>query len=278
MSDDVTIRPAASVADYLACQDAQRKAWGITDDSYVVPLATLVGAQLHGGLVLGAFTPEGMAVGVSFAFLGKIHGRPCLYSQLTGVIPSHQGRKLGFRLKLAQRDFARSEGIARLAWSFDPLQSHNAHFNIHRLGATASRFVEDMYGPRTDLLNVGAATDRLIVEWGTEGELRPPTQTTVEDWVETPRLIELRERPDGAVEPTGVNREALRGSAPVLLEIPSAITTVRREDPSRAEAWVRATRQAFRHAFNAGRVVDGFFRDDETEIRRRYFYVLRAQP
>src|SRR3954470_4770402 len=105
MTDEITIRRAESVADYMACQAVQRLAWGITDESYVVPIATMVGAQLHGGLVLGAFLPSGEAVGVSFAFLGKIEGRLGLYSQLTGIVPSHQGQGIGSRLKYAQRDF-----------------------------------------------------------------------------------------------------------------------------------------------------------------------------
>src|SRR5690606_32914838 len=53
--DDITIRRAESPADYVACQDAQRRAWDLADESYVVPVATLVGANRHGGLVLGAF-------------------------------------------------------------------------------------------------------------------------------------------------------------------------------------------------------------------------------
>src|SRR4051812_38327743 len=175
MSEEVEIRRAACVADYLACQDAQRRAWGITDESYVVPLATLVGANLHGGLVLGAFTPTGEALGLSFAFLGKVEGRPCLYSQLTGVVPGQQGNGLGGRLKHAQREFARAEGIPCLAWAYDPLQAGNARFNLDRLGAIAHRYIEDMYGRRTDALNAGATTDRLIVEWATAPD--PPRQT-----------------------------------------------------------------------------------------------------
>ena len=174
MSDEtITIRRAETIADYLACQEAQRRAWGITDDSYVVPLATMVGAQLHGGLVLGAFTESGEALGLSFAFLGKLEGRLCLYSQLTGVVPGQQGKGLGGRLKSAQRDFARSEGLDCLAWAFDPLQVGNAHFNLDRLGATASRYVENMYGRRSDALNANATTDRLIAEWSTSTESRP---------------------------------------------------------------------------------------------------------
>src|SRR5437763_14262163 len=200
MSEAVEIRRAASVADYLACQDAQRRAWGITDESYVVPLATLVGANLHGGLVLGAFTVTGEALGLSFAFLGKVEGRLCLYSQLTGTVPGQQGLGLGGRLKHAQREFARSEGIPRLAWSFDPLQAGNARFNLDRLGATAGRYIEDMYGRRTDALNAGAATDRLIVEWDTEADRPRPA---VADPSGLPRLIDVRQPPDGALQAVG---------------------------------------------------------------------------
>ena len=49
----IVIRRAETSADYQACQAAQRRAWGITADGYVVPVATMVGAQLHGGVVQG---------------------------------------------------------------------------------------------------------------------------------------------------------------------------------------------------------------------------------
>src|SRR6185437_16695580 len=75
MIDDVILRRAETPADYRALQDAQRSAWGVTEESYIVPIATMVGAQMHGGLVLGAFLPSGEAVAVSFAFLGRIGGR-----------------------------------------------------------------------------------------------------------------------------------------------------------------------------------------------------------
>ena len=120
VDDEITIRRAETVADYRACQDAQRKAWGISEEGYLVPIATMVGANLHGGLVLGAFLPGGEAVAMSFAFLGRVEGRLCLYSQLTGVVPGYQSRGLGYQIKLLQRTIARAEGIERIAWAFDP--------------------------------------------------------------------------------------------------------------------------------------------------------------
>ena len=150
LDDEITFRRAETIADYRACQEAQRQAWGIDDEGYLVPVATMVGANLHGGLVLGGFLPSGAAVAMSFAFLGRIERQLCLYSQLTGVVSGYQSRGLGYRIKLLQRNIARGEGIEIIAWAFDPLQAGNAHFNLARLGATAGRYVANMYGERTD--------------------------------------------------------------------------------------------------------------------------------
>ncbi len=265
MSEEtITIRRAETIADYVACQQAQRRAWGITDDSYIVPLATMVGAQLHGGLVLGAFTDSGEALGLSFGFLGKVEGRPCLYSQLTGVVPGQQGKGLGGRLKAAQREFAREQGLDCLAWAFDPLQAGNAHFNLDRLGATASKYVEDMYGRRSDALNANASTDRLIAEWATVPEDRPAAPSDLD---RLPRWIEVQERPE-AVPGRIADAEA------ALLEIPASIAALRQGQPELAEAWALAVRTAFTAAFAAGFRAEGFVRDGSDD-QTRHYYLLR---
>ncbi len=260
LDDGIAIRKAESIEDYLACQQAQRLAWGITDDSYVVPLATMIGAQLHGGLVLGAFNLKGEALGLSFAFLGKVEGRACLYSQLTGVVPGCQGLGLGGRLKQAQRDYARAEGLECLAWAFDPLQAGNARFNLDKLGATSRRFVEDMYGQRSDALNAKAPTDRLIAEWSTRDE-QPPRPTFDPSGV--PRLIEVGPRPEARLDG--------RLDAPTaLIDLPPEIGAIRRDDPEKARAWSVAVRRAFQAAFASGYRAEGFVKEPSAG-----FYILR---
>ncbi len=274
---EITIRRAESVADYRACQEAQRRAWGITEEGYVIPVATMVGANLHGGLVLGAFRPDGAAVAMSFAFLGRIEGRLCLYSQLTGVVPGYQAHGLGYRIKMHQREWAREQGIGTIAWAFDPLQAGNAHFNLARLGATAGRYVDNMYGERTDALNAGVPTDRLIAEWDTaEGsgrEVRPDALMVF------PRLIDTIEGqvgasgPDAEPVPVGGAPGPYHESPGLLLEIPADIARLRRERPDLAERWRLAVRDAFRSAFADGYRAVSFVRD-ETVAPRRAFYVL----
>src|ERR1700738_3283459 len=87
----VTIRDVRGADELRACQDLQRKAWGITEDGYVLPVATMAGAQKVGGVILGAFdSANHLLVGFAFAFLGRLNNRLILYSQLTGVHPAHQ--------------------------------------------------------------------------------------------------------------------------------------------------------------------------------------------
>lgn len=271
MPDDITIRRAESLDDYRACQHAQKVAWGITDESYLIPLATMVGVQHHGGLVLGAWGPDGAILGVSFAFLGRIHGRFCLYSQLTGVVPGQQGKGIGNRLKQVQREFARSEGLDSLAWSFDPLQAGNARFNLHHLGATSARFIEDMYGRRTDALNADTPTDRLIAEWPATPD--PAPRPELGPIADLPRLIRVRAEADGSLVPESTASAADLGPT-ALLEIPDDITAIRSRDADRASAWTAAIRRAFPDAFAQGFRAEGFVREAVDGVSRN-FYVLR---
>src|SRR5260370_33981720 len=86
----VTIRDVRGADELRARQDLQRRAWGITEDGYVLPDATMAGAQKVGGLILGAFDADAHLGAFAFAFLGRLKDRLMLYSQLTGVHPRQQ--------------------------------------------------------------------------------------------------------------------------------------------------------------------------------------------
>jgi predicted GNAT superfamily acetyltransferase len=271
VASEITIRRAESVADYRACQEAQRLAWGIRDPGYVIPVATMVSANLHGGLVLGAFLADGRAVGISFGFLGRLGDRLCLYSQLTGIVPGYQSHGLGRELKLVQRDHALASGLSLIAWAFDPLQAGNAHFNLERLGASVRHFVDNMYGERTDALNAGVPTDRVIAEWELDEEPGARMARDPRSALAVPRLIGAATDEAGRVVPTGVN--PVPSDSRLLLEIPPCIADLRRDDPALAESWRKSVRQAFHTGFAAGFRAVGFMRE-EFQGHRRSFYVL----
>jgi predicted GNAT superfamily acetyltransferase len=225
----------------------------------------MASVQRVGGLILGAFDADARLVGFAFGFLGKLNNQLILWSQLTGVHPAQQSTGVGRMLKLEQRRRAREMGLDAIAWAFDPLQASNAAFNLGVLGATSRIYELDMYGSRSDALNVGLATDRLVAEWSTHGESGGRTS----GWSDAVDLLETHEGEARAVRPLP------RDAEHVQIEIPPNLARLKSSGgPSAAQDWQKALRQAFQAAFGSGYVAVGFTRQDPSHPR----YVLERRP
>src|SRR5262245_8334736 len=142
----VEIRKVESHEEYERCVDLQKIVWGFSDRE-LVPSRTMIVAQKHGGGVLGAFAESGELVGFALAFASVHKGRGAQHSSMLAVLPDYRDQNIGWRLKLAQR----KEGLARdvpvITWTYDPLESKNAHLNLNKLGAMACDYFENHYPP-----------------------------------------------------------------------------------------------------------------------------------
>lgn len=131
--------------------------------------------RLLSALVRNAGSAVGLLEGARLvAFAYGVHARDDAgeyhWSQSAAVAADVQGRGLGRRLKQAQADAVRSDGVRSMRWAFDPRLGRNAHFNLDVLGARARRYVDDFYHR--------PGTDRLVAEWDL---LAPPTALAVEE-------------------------------------------------------------------------------------------------
>jgi predicted GNAT superfamily acetyltransferase len=162
----IEIRPIVTASDYLALEELQREIWG-AQELEIIPYHLLLTVQKNGGILLGAFTiVEGIEhlVGFVFGFAGiTSNGRVKHCSHVAGVTPKYQDQNIGHRLKLAQRQHALAQGIDLITWTFDPLESRNARFNFHKLGAICNRYFRHLYGEMRDDLNAGLPSDRFEV-------------------------------------------------------------------------------------------------------------------
>jgi predicted GNAT superfamily acetyltransferase len=149
-----------------------------------------------------------------------------------------------------------------VVWAFDPLQATNASFNLAVLGATCRAYEVDLYGSRTDALNAGLATDRLLAEWSTREEPQPLGDA----WPDAPDLVAT----SASGQPIGHYDAA---SDRARIEIPAEVARVKVE-PALARAWQQHVRAAFQAAFAAGFVAVGFTRADPT--RPRYLLHRRS--
>ncbi len=163
MSGGISVRKCDSIDEFNECVQLQKEIWGEADIE-VEPSTLFVVAAHTGGQVLGAFDGPKM-VGYTLAVAGVRNGIPYLHSHMTGVLSAYRDRGVGRMLKLFQREEALGRGIGLIEWTFDPLETRNAHFNLNRLGAIARRYLPNLYGVTTSPLHRGMPTDRLVAEW-----------------------------------------------------------------------------------------------------------------
>ena len=245
----VDVRLVRSMDEFAACEAMSREIWGAAERN-VVPRELLLTMQQNGGLVHGAFLPEGRLVGFCFGFLGMREGQLRLCSHQLGVLPEFRGGGIGIALKQAQRDDALRLGYELVSWTFDPLEARNAYINLHRLGCIARIYDRDHYGAMEDDLNRGLPSDRFEAEWWLR---RPKLSTAGRE-----PLVILRVGADG-----GPVREAAELSArsTVLIGIPLDFQNVKHASLELALRWRMESRAAFEAALSAGLVAIDCHRD-----------------
>ena len=130
--EDIDIRIVETPTDLRRLVVLLNQVWGTMTPLVGVELLRALGHT--GGYVAGAFSDNRM-VGGSLGFLGRLNGEWVLHSHVTGILPGVRKTGLGRQMKLHQREWAAEQGLATIIWTFDPLVSRNAWFNISVLGA-----------------------------------------------------------------------------------------------------------------------------------------------
>lgn len=274
----VTIRDVESVEDIKAIEDLQIEAWGDAERD-IVPLNQLVAARHVGGSLIGAFDGAKLA-GFVYGFYGHIAGGIVHHSHMLAVRPGYRSHNLGFRLKAAQRERVLADGITdRMTWTFDPLQSLNAHLNFAKLGVLSDTYKTNVYGEQGGSFLHRNGTDRLFVTWLLESErvrravARPQAQATdrTARLSDVPRLLYLSR---SGHPQRGEDIADASSSAMLAIEIPADIISIERSDFDMARKWREETRHVFTEALAAGYVATDYVLDSE----RSGFYILRKGP
>jgi chorismate synthase len=236
----IEIRDIESLDEMHEVEQLQREVWGV-EDLEIYPALALKPQKEVGATLIGAFA-EGRMVGFVFGFPGILNGETIIHSDMLGISPAYRSNNLGYLLKRAQRDAAIALGVKRITWTFDPLQSRNAHFNFSKLGVIADRYYVDYYGVTSSFLH-RYGTDRLWVTWLLEDESVKPVPADIEA---LPHLVRVGEN----FEPIA-NTDPITSSE-VVIEIPRELT-------EHHKLWRMATRDAFTRALENGFIVQGFY-------------------
>jgi predicted GNAT superfamily acetyltransferase len=208
--------------------------WGLVDLREYLEPGLLVAMEHAGNYVSGAFERDDM-VAASVGFFSEPIGTT-LHSHITGVVPRLAGAGVGTALKLHQRAWCLTRGIATVTWTYDPLVARNAAFNLSRLGVRVVEYLVDFYGPMSDARNRGQPTDRLMVAWPLVDDRPQPTDT------DAGRHHVLLGSSDRGAPETGARPPdaAIR----CTVRVPSDIEGLRAADPDLATRWRHSVRTA----------------------------------
>src|SRR2546423_1892459 len=214
---DVTIRECVSVEDFRQCIELERAVWR-DDDIGIMPIRLYLISKACKAPTVGAFDHTGKLVGFVHTMLALMGKQIAYHSHLAAVVEGLRHRDIGYRMKLKQRELAIEAGIPLITWTFDPLQSRNAHLNINKLGAIIRRYEANYYGEGlSNVFGRHVPSDRIFAEW----------------WVNSPHV-----------------KTALGGDRPKVTEgttvvIPEDFNAVRAHSLEEAMTWRLCVRKDF---------------------------------
>lgn len=165
------IRECTTIEDFDTCISLQREAFDLPDIE-ISPRRHLIVSRQAGGWTLGAFVAERMVGFVHHLAAVRPDNEVFGYSHMMAVAKDYQNKGIGARLKWAQRERTLTEGRDFIKWTWDPMQSRNAHFNLNRLGVVVEAFADNFYGMdynadpnQKDQNRPGIQSDRLFASW-----------------------------------------------------------------------------------------------------------------
>jgi predicted GNAT superfamily acetyltransferase len=284
MKNRISIRPLRRIEEYHACEDIQKAVWEFTDRE-IIPSNELLNIQHNGGIVLGAFTANSRMVGFVFGFVGLRKPRFTHCSRMVAVLPEYRDSDIGYRLKLAQRNFVLKQNLKLITWTFDPLQSINAYFNVEKLGVIIREYHVNIYGNSSSIFNRGFPTDRFTADWWiTSQRVKKRLSNKLPKNLSVPDIltnythclaVTTRIKPNQFIAP---QLSRLNMHTPlVIVEIPSNIMTIKKQDITLARKWRSVTRQIFLTYFKKSYIITGVTSGMVDNLRRSFYILERIK-
>jgi predicted GNAT superfamily acetyltransferase len=256
----IELRPLTSIEHADEIIRVMAGTWG---PHQTLPREEIVALSFSGNVPFGAVDGDQL-VGFVLGWAGVDDDGLHVHSHMLAALPDRRHKGVGYALKLAQRAQCLDRDIHTMRWTFDPLVSRNAHFNLQKLGALGDRFVRNFYGRMDDVINRGQRSDRLVVRWDLD---RAPGPRGLPPEHPTAGLFVGSDRDPAAPARRPIPDDA----AGVTVVVPREHEVMRVEHPELADAWRDAVADVLDDLFARGMVPVAF--DGSTNS---YVFVVRG--
>lgn len=233
--------------------------WGRSDEGVPINTDVLRSIVHAGGCITCAYTDEDVLVGA--AALTPSVPSMASYSLIAAARGGGRDMGVGYAIKMNQRSWALQHGFTTMTWTFDPLVSRNARFNLVKLGAQAEVYEVAFYGHPTDDISGSDEADRLVARWMLESDRAEAASTDAANGPEAeagvsppPGAILSEPGPDGAVMLARLGDDR-------WCRVPRDIVALRHSDPDQASRWRTVVRAIFTEALAQGLYATSMSRD-----------------
>ncbi|GAA4361849.1 hypothetical protein [Paeniglutamicibacter cryotolerans] len=228
--------------------------WGMSPHGAPVPYDLLRSISHAGCNVSAAYDRAGRLCGAAVGIVTP--GGTATYSLIAGVLPGTGDRGVGFALKQHQRAWSLARGIESMTWTFDPLVSRNARFNLTKLGAVASEYARDFYGAMLDDINANDESDRLVAHWPLVSERSVQASRGLPGEVEFDPRTRVKVLEYGPDQQPGL----FQADGGLWCRAPEDIVLMRATDPGQAGQWRSHLRGILESSLASGYLATGVTR------------------
>ncbi|MDH6236093.1 M20/M25/M40 family metallo-hydrolase [Cryobacterium sp. CG_9.6] len=250
----VRIREETEINELREVSELLVTIWGTGRGESPMSAELLRGLGHAGSAVSAAYDRNGGLCGAAVLIVSP--GSVSAYSLIAGVLSANADQGVGFALKQHQRAWALERGIDEISWTFDPLVSRNARFNLTKLGAHSVEYTSNFYGAMSGAINANDESDRLTALWPLTTQLAVECSEGRASTVELPAFSPDQVRdvgPDG--EPAVIEAEGA-----LWCRVPTDIVALRRQSPRIAAEWRQFAREIFTTSFSSGHIIRGVTR------------------
>jgi len=244
----------------------QKSIWNLSDSDIIstISLKALSLKYPLMGLIMGAYQENKL---VAFVICMPTREPSTLYGLIMGVLPEFQKQEIGNKLGIKILEKCLQQGITKMCWTFDPLDSALGHLYLNKWGAVAAKYEKDFY-QLVDEQNSQIPQDRFVVDCNLNSN----------------RVIERINR---KIEPQSL-KEAIQqypiatenyfpDTTEVLVKIPFNYSKLKIENPKLAITYRMQTRAIFDEYIIKRKYFVATMLMDEIEGERQYFYLMEKR-
>jgi predicted GNAT superfamily acetyltransferase len=263
---EIECRELSTFEEFREILDLQQNIWHLSDRDAIstITLKALSMKYPLMGMVIGAFMKEKL---VGFAICVPTREPSTFYGLIMGVLPEFQKQEIGNKLGVKILEKCLKQGIYKICWTFDPLDSVLGHLYFNKWGAVAVKYEKDCY-QLTDEFNSKIPQDRFVVDCNLN------SNRVIE---RINKSIELKPLKDAINQFSIATPDYFPDSTDVLVKIPSSFASLKNLYPEEALKQRLQTRLIFDEYISTRKYFIASMLMAEIENERQYYYLMEKR-